>query len=162
MFSRQFIQYASFFSFLLMAACDNDKNKGPQAPPPAKVTEQRVTVTDAVYYDEYPATVTALNQVELRPQVSGFITGVHFNDGDRIRKGQLLYSIDEQLYNANYQQAIANLKVQEANLNKAQKDADRYHELEKNDAVAKQLVDNADAALEVTKKQADAARANIE
>jgi membrane fusion protein (multidrug efflux system) len=74
----------------------------------------------------------------------------------------LLYSIDAQLYSANYQQAIAALKVQEANLNRAQKDANRYHELDKNDAVAKQLVDNADAALEVARKQVDAARANIQ
>jgi membrane fusion protein (multidrug efflux system) len=121
-----------------------------------------VKFTNAVYYDEYPATVTALNQVELRPQVSGFITGVHFKDGDRVKRGQLLYSVDDQLYAANYQQAVANLQVQQANMNKAQKDANRYHELDKNDAVAKQLVDNADAALEVSKKQADAAAANIE
>ncbi|MEO7531213.1 MAG: efflux RND transporter periplasmic adaptor subunit, partial [Sediminibacterium sp.] len=99
---------------------------------------------------------------ELRPQVSGFITGLYFKDGDRVRKGQLLYAVDAQLYSANYQQAVASLKVQEANINKAQKDADRFHELDKNDAVAKQLVDNADAALEVAKKQADAARANIQ
>jgi membrane fusion protein (multidrug efflux system) len=93
--------------------------------------------------------------------VSGFITGVHFKDGERVTRGKLLYSIDEQLYSANYEQAVANLKVQEANVNRAQKDANRYHELDKQDAVAKQLVDNADAALEVAKKQADASRANI-
>jgi len=78
-----------------------------------------------------------------------------------VRKGQLLYSIDEQLYAANYQQAISNLNVQEANVNKAQKDANRFHELDKNDAVAKQLVDNADATLEVAKRQAEASRANM-
>jgi membrane fusion protein (multidrug efflux system) len=126
------------------------------------VTVQPVIKMDAVYYDEYPATINALNQVELRPQVSGFISGVYFKDGARVHKGQLLYSIDQQLYAANYQQAVAGLSVQEANLNKAQKDANRFHELDKNDAVAKQLVDNADAALEVAKKQADAARANIQ
>ncbi|MEO7768424.1 MAG: efflux RND transporter periplasmic adaptor subunit, partial [Ferruginibacter sp.] len=82
-------------------------------------------------------------------------------DGQRVPKGKLLYTIDEQLYSANDQQAVANSMVQEANTAKAQKDADRYHELDKNDAVAKQLVDNADAALEVAKKQADASRANI-
>lgn len=146
---------------LLLAACSS-KQAAPPPPPPPKVTVQEVTLKNAVYYDEYPATVNALNQVELRPQVSGFITGVHFTDGARVRKGQLLYSIDQQLYNANYEQAVANLKVQEANLNKAQKDANRYHELDKNDAIAKQLVDNADAAVEVSKKLADAARANIQ
>lgn len=162
MFLPSFHKYICFSAVLLLAACGDKKAPVQQAPPPAKVTLQEVKLTDAVYYDEYPATVTPLNQVELRPQVSGFITGVYFKDGDRVRKGQLLYSIDEQLYSANYQQAIANLKVQEANVNKAQKDANRYHELDKNDAVAKQLVDNADAALEVAKKQADASRANIQ
>jgi membrane fusion protein (multidrug efflux system) len=51
--------------------------------------------------------------------------------------------------------------VQEAKLARAQKDADRYHELAKNDAVARQVVDNADAALEVAKKQVDASKATI-
>lgn len=160
-FSGKMIKYTSIAAAAILVAC-NSKQAAPPPPPPPKVTVQEVTVTNAVYYDEYPATVNALNQVELRPQVSGFITGVHFADGARVRKGQLLYSVDQQLYAANYEQAVANLKVQEANLNKAQKDANRYHELDKNDAIAKQLVDNADAAVEVTKKQADAARANIQ
>ncbi len=160
---KKIITLTGFAAFLLMAACSNNNIPvTPTAPPPVKVTVQPVVLADAVYYDEYPATVSPLNQVDLRPQVSGFITGVHFKDGDRVRKGQLLYSIDAQLYAANYQQAVAGLKVQEANLNKAQKDANRFHELDKNDAVAKQLVDNADAALEVARKQADASRANIQ
>ena len=154
-------QYISFVAVILVASCNNNKAPVQQAPPPVKVTLYEVGISDAVYYDEYPATITPLNQVELRPQVNGFITGVYFNDGERVRKGQLLYSIDEQLYSANYQQAVANLHVQEANINKAQKDANRYHELDKNDAVAKQLVDNADAALEVAVKQAEASKANI-
>lgn len=158
---RPLKKYMGFAAVLFFAACNN--NEAPVKPPPSpvKVTLHEVTLSEAVYYDDYPATVTPLNQVELRPQVSGFITGVYFKDGDRVRKGQLLYSIDEQLFAANYQQAISNLNVQEANVNKAQKDANRYHELEKNDAVAKQLVDNADAALEVAKRQAEASRANI-
>jgi len=132
----------------LLAACSQKGPQAPQGPPPAvSVLLDTATTSDAVYYDEYPSQLGALNQVELRPQVSGFVTRVHFADGARVRNGQLLYSIDAQLYSANYEQAVAALRVQEANLNRAQKDADRYHELEKNDAVAKQLVDNADAAL---------------
>ena len=154
------ITVAGAVAVLLLAAC-SEKKAAPPPPPPAKVTVETVKFIAAAYNDEYPATVTALNQVELRPQVSGFVTGVHFKDGDRVRKGQLLYSIDDQLYAANYQQAVANLQVQQANVNRAQKDADRYHELDKNDAIAKQVVDNADAALEVTKRQVAAAQANI-
>jgi membrane fusion protein, multidrug efflux system len=162
MFLKQSIFFTNLALFILLAACGNKKQAAPPPPPPVQVTVEQVRVTQAIYFDEYPATVTALNQVELRPQVSGFITGVYFKDGDKVRKGQLLYSVDAQLYSANYQQAVANLNVQQANLEKAQKDADRYHELDKNDAVAKQLVDNADAALQVAKKQVDASRANIQ
>ncbi len=161
MFLKKIIIYTAA-PVMIMSACNDKKAEAPKAPPPVSVKLDTVKTTDAVYYDEYPATVSPLNQVELRPQVSGYITGVYFKDGDRVKKGQLLYSIDEQLYAANYQQAVANLKVQEANEQKAQKDADRYHELEKNDAVAKQLVDNADAALQVAKKQSDASRATIQ
>ncbi|MES1214457.1 MAG: efflux RND transporter periplasmic adaptor subunit, partial [Bacteroidota bacterium] len=67
----------------------------------------------------------------------------------------------QQLYDANYQQAVANQAVQETNLIKAQKDADRYHELDKKDAIAKQQVDYADAALDAAKKQVDAAKASV-
>lgn len=157
--SRYIFSFATLIT--LFAACKNNSTPPPAAPPPAKVVVEAAHEAEAVYNEEYPATVAPLNEVELRPQVSGFITGIHFKDGDRVKKGQLLYSIDAQLYNANYQQAQANLSVQEANLNKAQKDADRYRELEKHDAVAKQLVDNAEAALEVAKKQTEAAKANI-
>jgi len=159
---KQLIKYTAFAAILLIAACNSKPPAPPSAPPPVNVTVVPVTLTDAVYYDEYPATVNALNQVDLRPQVSGFITGVYFKDGERVKKGQLLYSIDAQLYAANYQQAVANLAVQQANIDRTRKDANRYHDLEKNDAIAKQQVDNADAALEVAIKQADAARANIE
>lgn len=163
MYLKKIITFTGFAGVLLMTACSDNKTPVTQAvPPPVKVTVQPVVLADAVYYDEYPATVSPLNQIDLRPQVSGFITGVHFKDGERVKKGQLLYSIDAQLYTANYEQAVAGLKVQEANLNKAQKDANRFHELDKNDAVAKQLVDNADAALEVARKQSDASRANIQ
>jgi membrane fusion protein, multidrug efflux system len=144
----------------LLAACGGKQQQ--QGPPPATpVTVEEVKTADAPYFDEYPGTVVALNQTELRAQVTGYVTGVYFKDGDKVSKGQRLYSIDQQLYNANYQQAIANLQVQETNAQKAQKDADRYHELDKKDAIAKQQVDYADAALEAAKKQVDAARANV-
>jgi membrane fusion protein (multidrug efflux system) len=146
-------------SLLLLAACGNKQQQPP--PPPALVTVENVKTTDATYYDEYPGTVVALNQTEIRAQVSGYITGIYFKDGAKVTKGQRLYSIDQQLYNANYQQAEANLQVQVTNMQKAQKDADRYHELDKKDAIAKQQVDYADAALEAAKKQVDAARANV-
>lgn len=132
-------------------------NQGPVA-----VATEKVDLSTANYHITYPGTVVALNQIELMPQVSGYITGIYFKDGDHVSKGQKLYTIDAQAYAANYDQAVANLRLQETNLLKAQKDADRYHELEKNDAIAKQQVDYADAALEGAKKQVDAAKAAVQ
>jgi membrane fusion protein, multidrug efflux system len=156
--------YLIVFSLFIEASCGGrsaQQQQAMQAPPAVPVTVQQVTAGNAVYYDQYPATVTALNEVELRPQVSGYITGIYFKDGDKVSKGQKLYSMDQQQYQANYQQAVANLAVQQTNLVKAQKDADRYHELEKQDAIAKQQVDYADAALDAARKQVEAAQANV-
>lgn len=146
---------------LLLSCKDNNKTAQPDSPPPVYVSLTTVKDTAAVYYDEYPATLAPLNEVKLTAQVNGYITGVYFKDGSKVTKGQRLYSIDQQVYGANLQQAIANQQVQETNLMKAQKDADRYHELDKHDAIAKQQVDYADAALEAAKKQVSAARANV-
>lgn len=155
-------KYVAVGIIVAMSSCGaSDKNQQQGPPPPTFVTVADVETTDAVYYDEYPGTITALNQTELRPQVTGYITGVYFQDGQKVSKGQKLYSIDAQVYNANYQQSLANLQVQETNLMKAQKDADRYHELDKHDAIAKQQVDYADAALEAAKKQVAASRAVV-
>lgn len=149
---------------LSLTACKGGAQEGGGgwAQGPVAVATAKVEQSNANYHITYPGTVVALNQIELMPQVSGYITGIYFKDGDRVSKGQKLYTIDAQLYAANYDQAVANLKLQETNLLKAQKDADRYHELEKNDAIAKQQVDYADAALEGAKKQVDAAKAAVQ
>lgn len=156
-------KWISIGAIIVMISCGDKKPAGPVAgpPPPTPVTTTVVNSANASYHDEYPATLAALNQVDLRPQVSGYITGIFFKEGDPVKKGQRLYSIDQQQYEANYQQAIANLQVQEANLTRARKDADRYHELDKQDAVAKQLVDNADASLAAAEKQVEAAKAAV-
>lgn len=155
-------KYSAIAAAVMLAACGGaDKNQQQGPPPPVFVTVADVATTEASYFDEYPGTITALNQTELRSQVTGYITGVYFQDGQKVSKGQKLYSIDAQVYNANYEQSLANLQVQETNMMKAQKDADRYHELEKHDAIAKQQVDYADAALEAAKKQVAAARAAV-
>src|SRR5665213_336462 len=153
-----------FFVFamgFIISSCGNQAQKQQGPPPAVPITIATVANTNAVYYDTYPGTVTALDQINITSQVSGYITDINFKDGQNVKKGQLLYKIDNQVYKANYEQSIANLQVQEANLIKAQKDADRYNELEKHDAIAKQQVDYANAALDATQKQVAAAKANV-
>jgi membrane fusion protein (multidrug efflux system) len=148
-------------SLLFVAACGNKNQSGMQGPPAVSVTVQQASVGNAEYYEEYPATVRALSEVELRPQVNGYITAIHFKEGDQVKKGQKLYSIDQQQSEASYKQAQANLAVQQANLEKTQKDVERYRELDKKDAIAKQQVDYAEATYIAAQKQVEAAKATV-
>jgi len=146
---------------LLSCGSSNKPAEAPKAPPPVPVTIYAVQKGNAVYFDQYPATVVALNEVQLRPQVTGYITGIFFKDGQRVKKGQKLYAIDQQQYQASYNQAVANLNVATANLGKAQQDADRYAELLKKDAIARQTAEHAQADLQASKMQLEAAKANV-
>ncbi len=160
---KQLIQFLFFVLIITITSCGKKDSTQQQAPPPAiNVNLDTVNEGTAIYYDNYPATITALVQVDIKPQVSGNITGVFFQDGDHVRKGQKLYTIDQQQYAGAYNEAVANLNVQKANLVKAQKNADRYLELQKNDAIASQTVDNALADLDASKMEVNAAQANVQ
>jgi membrane fusion protein (multidrug efflux system) len=143
-----------------LAAC-GDSKPSVQAPPPVPVSVYTVASGDATFYDQYPASITALNEVQIRTQVTGYITGVYFKDGQVVQKGMKLYSIDQQQYQAGYDQSVANLNVAKANLARAQQDADRYIDLAKKDAIAQQVVDHAMADLQTAKMQVAAAQANV-
>jgi membrane fusion protein (multidrug efflux system) len=79
--------FAAIVSIALLSACGGKKtDTAALTPPPVSVSIEAVESTDAAYFDEYPATVNALDMVELRPQVSGYISGVHFADGARVEK----------------------------------------------------------------------------
>jgi membrane fusion protein (multidrug efflux system) len=148
-------------SGLGFASC-GDKNSGqPAAPPPTAVAVFEVRPGNATYFDSYPATAIPLNQVDIKPQVSGNIVGINFKDGQRVKKGQKLYEIDDQQYQAAVEQAKANLEVARANLARSQQDYDRYQELARQDAIAKQLLDHQTADLEANKRQVQAAQANV-
>lgn len=152
----------ALFLAISLTACGDRKDAKQQAPPPpTPVTVVKATTGNATYYDQFPATITPLLEVEIQPQVAGNITGIFFQDGQHVRKGQKLYTIDPQQYRAGYDQAVANLNVQKANLNRAQKDADRYTTLAQQDAIARQVVDNATATLDAAKMQVEAAQATI-
>jgi RND family efflux transporter MFP subunit len=133
---------------VMLGACQKK-----QPPPNPEVPVNLITLKAkrVLYYDKYPATVRALQQVNLLPQVSGAITGMFFTEGARVQKGQKLYEIDERLYTAAYDQAVANLRVSQGNQVQAQQDADRYEYLNKYNAVAKQTYDHAVITLENAK-----------
>ena len=108
-----------------------------------------------------PSTTVAISQVALSAQVTGYITSINFTEGAHVHKGQLLYKLDERLYTAAVDQARAALRVDSGNLLLTQQDADRYAYLAKYKAIATQLVDHANIALQNAKDSVIAAQQQL-
>jgi RND family efflux transporter MFP subunit len=133
------------------------KQKQPPPNPPTPVNLMTVKSQKVYYYDNFPGTTEALSQVDLHPQVQGYVTGIFFTEGTRVHKGQKLYEIDKTLYEAAYDQAVANVKVAEGNQVQAKQDADRYTYLNNHNAIAKQVLDHAVITLDNAVNQVKAA-----
>ena len=144
----------------LFNACKNSSS-GDESGEAIAVNVTNVQKKNVAFYDEYPGTVVALNEVELRSEVSGFITGIFFREGDYVLKGKKLYEIDRSKYIAGYEQAKANVDIANANVERAQRYVDRYTELNKKEAIAKQRLDDAETDLENAKLQLVSAKAGL-
>ncbi len=142
---------------IVCAAFIRCTDKKPQQSNVVPVNLYTVKTQKVFYYDKYPANTVALSQVDLRPEVQGYITAMDFKEGDHVKKGQKLYEIDQRLFQQAYDQAKANLDVAKGNLTEAQQDADRYTYLNKTDAIAKQTLDHAIITLDNAKNSVKAA-----
>jgi RND family efflux transporter MFP subunit len=149
------------FTSVVFSSCSVDRAAEQKGPPPVSVAVADVTSGMATYHDDYPATVVALNQVDLRAEVTGYVTDIFVHDGQHVTRGMKLYNIDRRQYQAAYDQAVANLNVAKSNLARAQQDADRYTELARNNAVARQTLEHAMADLESSRMQVAAAEATV-
>ena len=118
--------------------------KKEQAPAQATLvkTMQVIKRDTPIVYD-YTGFVQAQQEMELKAQVSGQITGKFFKGGDTVVAGQKLYTIDQRTYQANLLNAQAGLANARAALAVAALDAERYTKLYANNAVSKQVLDNA-------------------
>jgi len=144
----------------LLSCSGNSANKKTDTPV-VPVTVANVGLSTAIFYNSYPANVIALKEVELRGQVSGYITGIYFNEGKKVHAGEKLYEIDRRKYQAAYDEAQSNVKIAEDNFEKVQRDANRYTDLSKENAVAQQLYDNAMTDLKTAKQRVDAANSEL-
>ncbi|MGD0527284.1 MAG: efflux RND transporter periplasmic adaptor subunit [Polyangiaceae bacterium] len=114
------------------------------APPPAKVSATTVTAQkgDIGVYLEAIGTVTPVHTASITSQVNGLIVAVHFQEGQRVHKGDALLDIDDRPYRATLLQAQGTLDRDENLLAQAQMDLDRYREAWARKAIAKQMLDD--------------------
>ena len=149
-------------ALLLATSCGPGQSGAPNpANAPIPVSLYTVVPEKATSFDVFPGTVVARMQVDIKPEVEGFVTGMFFTEGGHVSKGQKLYEIDNSKYGASKNQAEANLKVAQSNLEQAQKDADRYIYLNEHEAIAKQTLDHAMTTLQNAKDQVVAARQDL-
>ncbi|KAA9340232.1 efflux RND transporter periplasmic adaptor subunit [Adhaeribacter soli] len=154
---------AGILSVALLYSCGKKDAQQGQNPmnAPVPVTAYTVSEENVVGTDTYPGTVVPLQEVELRAQVTGYITNIYVQDGQKVSKGQKLYEIDRTRYQASYNQAQASLRSAQANLEKMRQDLERYENLARQDAIARQRVDYARTDLETAKAQVAAAKAGV-
>ncbi|MES2222713.1 MAG: efflux RND transporter periplasmic adaptor subunit [Acidobacteriota bacterium] len=120
-------------------------------------------------YRTYVARVRALYTVQIRSRVEGELTAFHFRNGEEIRKGSLLFTIDPAPYQiavqsaqANLARAMSNLAGAQAQLEKARRDVDRYEPLAKIHAIPGQDLADARAAHQVRNAQLKQSQAEVE
>ena len=145
----------------ILAACGS---KTPPAMPQMAVEVKAVTVepSSTITYADKVGEVRGSQEVDLRARVSGILLKTHFEDGALVQEGQLLFSIDAREYRAQVNNARAQVASAEANLYRALQDVARYKPLLADEAIARQVYDNAVAAASQAQAQVDASRAALQ
>ena len=121
----------------LVASCGEGQKQGGAPPPPAVAVADPIkrTVTD---FDEYVGRFTAINSVEVRARVSGYLDGVHFKDGQIVKQSDLLFTIDKRPFQNTLEQARANLAQAKSNLAFTQADYTRGQQLVRDKTITDQ------------------------
>jgi RND family efflux transporter MFP subunit len=133
-------------SLLLVGGCDRKPEAAAAAPaPPVTVAQPtKRVVTD---WDEFTGRFDAVDEVQVRARVTGFVTSVEFKDGAIVKAGDLLYQIDPRQYEAVAEQAKGQLADGQAKIDLAQRELNRAETLVKTDAVAENVLDQRRQAL---------------
>jgi RND family efflux transporter MFP subunit len=163
------IQHVSRFGVLvalLAAACGGNE----YAPPPApKVTAALPVSRSVTRYAEYTGTTRAVESVQVRARVKGFLLEMHFQAGDFVQQGAPLFTIDPEPFEIALSAAAAEVKSNEAELELAKTEYDRTHKMFKQNATSEiKLIqmrakrDKAEAALSASKADAKSAQLDLD
>lgn len=147
-------------ALLALAACSDGAADMPSQAPSVTVSQplQR-QVRD---WDDYVGRFEAVQSVEVRPRATGYLQRVHFTDGQYVRAGQTLFTIDARTANAALQQARAQLARAEALLANANTELARSETLAASQAASQEEVEQRRAAVRAGTAEVAAARANVE
>lgn len=126
---------AIIFCAIALASCNQNKTQTATQKENYYETME-VTLSDRTLTTGYSAAISGVQTVEIRPQVSGMITDILIEEGESVRKGQVLFVIDQTPYKAAYEIAVANVKSAEAALSTAKLILDSNKNLYEQDVVS--------------------------
>ncbi len=156
-----------FFSVLLVG-CDKGvaQNAVPQAP---SVSAANVVVKSISQWDSFNGRIEAVESVQLRPRVSGYIDKVNYTDGQEVKKGEVLFTIDDRTYRAALEQAQATLARAKTQASLAQSEANRTDKLIHTNLVSREeweqrrsAAAQAQADIRAAQAAVDAAQLNLD
>ena len=151
-----------------LTACGEEK-KEQQAPPPAAVSVAHPVVHDVTEWDEFSGRFRATERVEIRPRVSGYLTEIRFEDGQMVKRGDVLFIIDQRPFQYALEEAQSNFASAQAQRKLASSELERAQRLSKQSAIStedfeqrQQQKQAADAAVQAAKSELDQAKLDME
>jgi multidrug efflux system membrane fusion protein len=144
----------------LLAGC-GDASKQQAGPPPPPVTVAEPTKRTVFDFDEYVGRFAAVSLVEMRARVSGYLDGVHFKDGQLVKQGDLLFSIDKRSFQNAVAQARATLTQAQSNLSFTESDFTRGQQLVKEKTITEQTFEQRSQAYRNAQASVSGAEAQL-
>ena len=143
-----------------LTGCGNKDQGG--APSPTVVTVSKPISREVTDYKDFTGRTEAVDKVDVKPKVWGYLDKVLFQEGNEVHKGQVLYQIDPRPYQADLDKALSQVRLAEAQVRFAQADYARYQRLAAQGSASQEDVDKALRSLDVAKAQVAAEKAGAE
>jgi len=131
------------------------------APPPPTVTVAKPTTQTVTDYDEYVGRFVSVDMVEVRARVSGYLEKIHFEDGQLVKQGDLLFTVDRRPFETTVAQTKAQLAQARANLAYAESDLARGSQLVRDKTITEQSFDQRTQAKRVAEASVQAQEAAV-
>jgi RND family efflux transporter MFP subunit len=144
----------------LVVSCGQPQQQT-SAPPPAAVTFALPVKRTVFDFDEYVGRFVAVNSVEMRARVSGYLDGVHFKDGQIVKQGDLLFTIDKRSFENAAAQARANLTQAKSNLSFTESDFTRGQQLVRDKTITEQTFEQRSQAFRNAQASVSGAEAAV-